>query len=327
MQVSTWSRVLGLIAAMLLGACQHGPAGDGTRDGSTGVGAGADGHAGGSGGGPAQDAAPPANGGAGGAPAAPVDAQDLLEAAPPDPVDARAEGDAGGAPTGKNILMVVGDANGTVQVHGSGPGETFLRKRLEAVLGHHVTLIDDTTAKETMVKAALAADMVLVCESVSSVNLLAKLKDVPTAILSYEAFIQDDMGFTPPGPPGDPGEPTQFALGVRFMDTKIDIVDPQHPLAAGLTGTVAVYTAAREITWGKVAKTAEVVATLNGDASGAAIYVYRQGVTLYDGTAAAGLRVNFFLEDDNKTGTPNLMTPDGLRLFDTAVKFVLAGGH
>jgi hypothetical protein len=231
-----------------------------------------------------------------------------------------------GAAAGKSVLMVVGDANGTVQVHGSGPGETFLRHRLEVVLGHHVTLIDDTTAKDALVEAAAAADMVLVCESVASVNLLAKLKDVPTSILSYEAFIQDDMGFTPAGPPGDPGEPTQFALGVRFMDTKIDVVDSRHPLAAGLTGTVTIYTQAREISWGKVAPTAEVVATLAGDASGAAIYVYRKGVTLYDGTPAAGLRVNFFLEDDNQTGTPNLMTPDGLQLFDAAVKFVLAGG-
>jgi hypothetical protein len=154
-----------------------------------------------------------------------------------------------------------------------------------------------------------------------------KLKPVTSPILSYEAFIQDEMGFTPPGPPGDPGEPDQFALGVRLSDTKIDIVDPKHPLAAGFSGNVVVYKENKEITWGKVAKTAEIVATLAGDPRGASIYVYRKGAMLYDGTTAAGLRVNFFLEDDNKSGTPNLMTDDGLKLFDTAVKFVLAGGQ
>jgi hypothetical protein len=232
----------------------------------------------------------------------------------------------GGLVAGRNILMVVGDANRTVSPRGSGIGDRFLKNRLETVLGHHVTLADDIAARDALVAAAQAADMVLVCESVASANLQDKLKGVSTPILSYEAFIQDEMGFTPPGPPGDPGEPTQFALGVRLSDNKIDIVDPAHPLAAGLSGTVVVYTENKEISWGKVAKTAEVVATLAGDPTGAAIYVYRKGAVLHDGTMAAGLRVNFFLEDDNKTGTPNLMTADGLKLFDTAVRFVLAGG-
>ena len=96
--------------------------------------------------------------------------------------------------------------------------------------------------------------------------------------------------------------------------------------AAGLSGQVKVYSQLKEITWGKVAPTAEVIATLATDTSGASIYVYRKGSRLFDGSLATGLRIGFFLEDDNVTGTPNLMTADGLTLFDRAVAFGLANG-
>jgi hypothetical protein len=38
------------------------------------------------------------------------------------------------------------------------------------------------------------------------------------------------------------------------------------------------------------------------------------------------LRVGLFLEDDDVTGTPILMTEDGLKLFDAAVAFTASGG-
>jgi hypothetical protein len=242
-------------------------------------------------------------------------------------IDAQLPADAGIASgpdvaiVGRNILYVVGTSNGTVPF-GGGPGDTFVRARLEAQ-GARVVLAPDMTDADALVAMANAADMVLVSESVTSAMLLGKLKPSTAPLLNYEAFIQDDLGLTAPGPPGDPGLPDMFELGVKQLDTQIDIVDPKHPLAAGLMGRVTVYKAAKEITWGKVAATAEVVATLAGDARGPCIYVYRKGATLHDGTSAAGLRVGFFLEDDDVTGTPNLMTDDGLRLFDSAVRFTL----
>jgi len=239
--------------------------------------------------------------------------------------DARAPADTT-SPDRKKILMVVGDSNETV-ARGDGIGDRFVRDRLANMLGHQVTLIDDIAPAEDLLAAAQASDMVLVVESILSGNLGDHLKTMTTPLLNYEAFIQDEMGQTPAGPPGDPGEPTEFALGVRASDTAIDIVDPNHPLAAGLRGKVTVYRDAKEVTWGKVAPTAEVVATLTGASDGATIYVYREGATLYDGSTAAGLRVQFFIEDDNVTGTPNLMTDDGLKLFDAAVSFTLKRGR
>jgi hypothetical protein len=247
------------------------------------------------------------------------------DSAPAQPQDATvaAPGDTAAAPH-RRILFVVGTNNGSVAA-GQGIGDKVVRARLEGQ-GHTVTLAADSMGAGPLLQAASAAELVLVSESVSSANLQGKLKPVTAPILSYEAFIQDEMGLTPPGPPGDPGLPADFALGVKLMDTKIDIVDPTHPLAAGLSGTVAVYKEPREVTWGKVAPTAETVATLAGDRAGVCIYVYRKGARLFDGTLAAGLRVGLFLEDDDKVGTPNVLTDEGARLFDRAVAFTANGG-
>jgi hypothetical protein len=150
-----------------------------------------------------------------------------------------------------------------------------------------------------------------------------KLRATATPILNCEAFIQDDLGLTDTGPSGDPGPPSQFAFGVVNGETRIVIADPAHPLAAGLRDVVAVYSAPKEINWGKVAAGAKVVATLASDPAGAAYYVYEQGSTLFDGKKAAGMRIGFFLEDDNTTGTATFFTADGLKMFDAAVGYAL----
>jgi hypothetical protein len=162
-----------------------------------------------------------------------------------------------------------------------------------------------------------------VLESVTSAFLTDKLRATSTPILNCEAFIQDDLGLTATGPSGDPGPPSEFAFGVVDGETKIAIKDPAHPLAAGLRDQVSVYSAAKEINWGKVAAGAKVVATLASDPAGAALYVYEKGSTLFDGKQAAGTRIGFFLEDDNTTGTATFFTADGLKLFDAAVNYAL----
>ena len=221
-----------------------------------------------------------------------------------------------------NILLIVGDENGKSEP-GNGTGDVFIRNRLEKVLGYNVFLGIDSTPSDELYVAAVEADLVIVSESSTSRKLQDKLKSVISPVINYESFIQDEMGLTAKEPSGDPGEPEDYAYGVRNKDSSIDIIMPDHPLAAGLEGTVKVYQEPKQITWGKVGKNAKVIATLTGEKSAAAIYIYDKGDQLFDGTSAAGMRIGFFLEDDDETGTANLMTGDGLRLFDAAVKFAL----
>jgi hypothetical protein len=127
--------------------------------------------------------------------------------------------------------------------------------------------------------------------------------------------------------------------GVTVDQLYVVITNPNHPLAAGLSGRVQAYRVLREMNWGAhLAPGAQVVATLApsleaaGDAaantatdySGAAvIYYVPKGGALAEGATAAGLRIQFFAENENGPGTYNLMTEDGFRLFDAAVNWAL----
>jgi hypothetical protein len=127
--------------------------------------------------------------------------------------------------------------------------------------------------------------------------------------------------------------------GVTVDQLYVVITNPNHPLAAGLSGRVQVYRVLREMNWGAhLAPGAQVVATLApsleaaGDAaantatdySGAAViyYVPKSGA-LAEGASAAGLRIQYFVENENGPGTYNLLTPEGFRLFDAAVTWAL----
>jgi hypothetical protein len=223
---------------------------------------------------------------------------------------------------GSTILMIVGDDNETVEP-GQGTGDVFIRNRLEKVLGHEVILFIETESLSTLHEAVEFADLVIVSESIFSLRLRDKLKSVTIPVINYESFIQDEMGMTAREPSGDPGEPEDFAYGVREKDTGIDIIMPGHPMAAGLEGHVKIYKEPKQVNWGKVGAGAKVIATLTGKKEAAALYIHDKGAEQFDGTEAAGMRIGFFLEEENITGTSNFMTEEGLHLFDTAVEFAL----
>ena len=224
----------------------------------------------------------------------------------------------------KNILMIVGNENRTV-LYGTSIGDVFIRNRLSLDMGHQVTVMPDTVAADRMLAAANAADLVVLVESVTSGAAGTKLVPTPTPILFYEAFLQDEFGLVNPATRGvDPGPPSEGDYGAIEDQTHINIVEPDHPLAAGLEGRVQVYRFPREINWGKdVTPAAEVIATVPDHPSAAAIYFLRKGAQRFDGTPSPGLRLSLFIENDNDTGTINLMTRHGLQLLDAAVNFAL----
>ena len=233
-----------------------------------------------------------------------------------------------------NILLIVGNENGRVRP-GTGIADNFLQNRLELEMGHVTTLMPDTTAGPVMLAAADAADLVILCESLGSGSILTKLYTTATPILSMEAFLQDDLGLVDnttwrvdPGAPSDEDSlGANPGYGAIESQTDIIIVDPSDPLAAGLPrGRVTVYRFPKELNWGAaIVPSAHVVATCAGgeDQAGNVIYYVRKGQPLYGGTPAAGLRVQLFIENDNQTGTINLMTPEGYRLLDAAINYCL----
>ncbi|MFC1511814.1 hypothetical protein ACFL5H_01300 [Candidatus Latescibacterota bacterium] len=230
-----------------------------------------------------------------------------------------------------NILLICGDENGAFR-KGTSAWDLFTKNRLELEMGHHVTIMTDTTAAPVMLAAADAADLVIMCESLISGAILTKLYTTATPVLSMENFLQDDFGLVnPESRRVDPGLPsdedslgTLPGYGVLPEETTLNIVNPSHPLAAGLSGSVQVYRFAREMNWGQdTVPSAEVIATLPNFPNSKAIYLVRKGAPLFGGTPAPGLRVQYYIENNNQTGTINLMTHDGYRLFDAAINYCL----
>jgi len=224
----------------------------------------------------------------------------------------------------RNILLIAGSENGRALI-GTSVGDMFARNRLALDMGHNVTVMADTVNAERMLAAANAADLVIIAESVTSGQIGTKIVSTPTPILFYEAFLQDEFGLVSPATRGlDPGLPSNGDYGAIEDQMHINIVNPNHPLAAGLQGLVQVYRFPRETNWGKaIAPSAQVVATVPDYPDAAVIYYLRKGAPRFDGTPSPGLRLSYFIENDNDTGTINLMTHYGLRLFDAAVNWAL----
>jgi hypothetical protein len=234
------------------------------------------------------------------------------------------QGGSGKPAAGKTTLMICGNENNTV-LPCTSIGDVFVKNRLELDMGHKVLRMPHDTAAEKMLAAANGADLVIIVESVGSGTVGTKIVSTPTPVISSEAFLQDEFGLAnPKGKPVDPGPPDTADFGAIENQTALNITNAGHPLAAGLKGRVQVYRFPREMNWGKdTVPGAEIIATLTDYPTAKVIYLVRKGAKLYDGSPAPGLRIQFFIENDNETGTVNLMTENGLRLWDAAINFAL----
>jgi hypothetical protein len=106
-------------------------------------------------------------------------------------------------------------------------------------------------------------------------------------------------------------------FGTLASQTTLNVVEPAHPLAAGLSGLVTVTRAARTISFGVPNANAVAVARPNGSATRAVIFGYERGAVM-PGRTAPGRRVGFFFENT----TANALTGAGWSLFDAAVRWV-----
>ena len=125
---------------------------------------------------------------------------------------------------GANILFISAMDDVT------GPGDEALRVFMEG-LGHTVTMFDDDENEADTEVAAAEADLVFISESVGSSNIREEITEIETPMVITEAWGYDEMGLT-----------LGTGEGIDVATTEIEIVQPGHPLAAGLSGTVSVLT-------------------------------------------------------------------------------------
>ena len=130
----------------------------------------------------------------------------------------------------------------------------------------------------------------------------SRLVGVSTPLWVAKPYLFDNYGLA--GPIGE------VDYGSRATKT-IAVVAPDHPLAAGRTGTVNFQTGTSRVTFARTPASATVVATIGTDAT---IFTIAAGLPLAGGQPAAGCRMSFPLFAD----APTKFTADGWAMFDAA---------
>jgi len=194
--------------------------------------------------------------------------------------------------SGANILYIVADP--TLATF---PNDALLKNFFES-LGHTVTYFDDNQSEAAMEAAAAAADLVWISESVGSGNVNRKITEIATPMVVGEPYAWDEMGMTLNSP----------CITSDVATTDIAIVNPDHFLAAGLSGTVTVLTnitgsaGTAQFANGRVGGEGTVIATatLADGQTWDVIVVYEKGARLAvppaDGSppVAADIRIGMF---------------------------------
>jgi len=253
-----------------------------------------------------------ATGGAGGTmmpkdaatdPPPPRDVAPDMTAPPPDMAADKApdSGPEGGA--GRTVLLVMGyappkDANVR-------PSDMKLKTRLEG-RGFTVKLGDDDDPDSSK---ATGTDLVIISETVGDTRVAAKYTMVPVPVICAHDALFDDMKLTG-NTAGD---------HATANVTQIVITDMNHPLAAGIMGSVPVAGGAQAASWGNPAATAHKIANIPNQATHLAIFGYDKGAMM-SGLAAPAKRVGFFATE---TMTDS-MNDNGWKLFDAAVDWAVS---
>jgi len=218
--------------------------------------------------------------------------------------------------------------------------------------GHNVTWMEPKGASNAadILAAAEVADVILISEMIDSLDVSYSagnfiLKDSTKPIINWEVYSWDDaqmvkfpatrgpdFGNTARTdctyPVGDPGPPP---TGMYTVQRDIWIKSPSHPMAAGLSGQVNVYTDVYpySMSYGVVGPQATVIATLDEAGNYPVLFTYDAGTQLFDGSVAAGKRIGIFVGQSG-AGVPiggpswDYLSPEGISLLDAAIAYALA---
>jgi multiple sugar transport system substrate-binding protein len=201
-------------------------------------------------------------------------------------------------PPGLRALLVVGDTQDATDAE--------IRARLERRV-----VVDLIPESQATITSAQGKALVVITASASQPITDVKFRDVQLPVILLEPNLFPAMRFT---------ANVATDHGTVAAQTQVAITAPDSPLAAGLTGTVNVYTQPFRLVFGIPAANAIKVATAVGNANQAAIFAYPAGAPMVGGNAPAK-RVGFFIHNN---AAANNITETGFQLLDGAVEWSLA---
>jgi hypothetical protein len=154
--------------------------------------------------------------------------------------------------------------------------------------------------------------LVLISATVSSGTVgtnMPGLKDLAIPIINWEPFLYDALGF-------------QAADGGEFNTTEISLINPDHPLAAGLAdGIITITTAEKGVSYGMPEGDVAIVAVNVNDETQALLFGYDKGAAMApDSGNAPARRVGTFLLND----VADALTDEGWTLFDSSVVWAMS---
>lgn len=181
-------------------------------------------------------------------------------------------------------------------------GDAIAVKRLKS-LGYEVFVTAD---KELTAEQALKYTLVFVSSTVNSNKVGNKLKISPVPVIYAEAQNMGDIDLSGKESDVDQGD---------FAGKSITIKKADHPMAAGLQGTVNVYQSEGKIGFVVPAKDGIVVATAPDDERRAVICAFEKGSKTLSNDPVPARQVYFYLVGGEEIN----QTDDGWKLFDAAV--------
>lgn len=191
-------------------------------------------------------------------------------------------------------------------------GDRAVQERLEKQ-GYRVSAKAEGSVTEADARGAafVAISSTALVRDVLAVpgELMTKFRSVAVPILTWEPRLFYDLGMLPGA-----AHHTDWAA-TRNLST-VSIVTPGHPLAAGLSGRVALTTAPAQLSWGRAREDAIRIASIDGSPEKSAVFAYDRGASM-PGLVAPARRVGLFLFDR----TALQLTPQGWALFDAAVRW------
>ena len=183
-------------------------------------------------------------------------------------------------------------------------GDVVLRDRLGS-RGFTPTVVDDDAFTAA---GAAGSAAVLVSSTVDDQVVGPKLVGLAVPVVTWKPWLYDDLRIVAAGT-------ASYGLG---RGTSIVVTDPAHPLAAGLSGTVAITTTTENISWGVPTVSGRVAATTTDGK--AALFSVASGAALTGGGTAPSCRAALPLH----TKSALSLTAAGGRLFDNAVDWAVA---
>jgi hypothetical protein len=210
-------------------------------------------------------------------------------------------------PNGKVIALVLQNAAAPEAVESDAQAKAHLES-----LGYTVRVVDHLEPAE---KTA-GADAILISATVSANKVGGKYRQSTIPILTWEPYLLPHLGMA--------GRKENVDYGTKERERWLWVVNAPHPATGGLpAGLVNVQQRNVPMGWGKPGLGASILATFPGEDQMAAAFVYERGATMDYENIAPARRAFLFVD----TATfPNL-NADGLKIFDAAVAWVVAGSQ